>query len=170
MINGYSKVIYMTVEEIHAHAEKYNPNGYNSNNSRNAWKTSTEEMERKTVLRILLRKWGYLDPSDVAVLEQVEDDSATIEAEVEDLPDAEPEVKKDEAQLMAELGFGDSDPTQEKVSDAEWMRWLALCNRAEKVEIAVRVGKKYEYTPASLEKTYATTLSVVTEAEHGNHR
>lgn len=63
---GMEKTIVMTVEEIHAHKEKYSK-GYERSDS--AWKTATSQMERKTVLLRLLRDWGYIDPIDQANLE-----------------------------------------------------------------------------------------------------
>jgi recombination protein RecT len=69
---GTSAAIYMTVEEIHAHAKKYSK-GYERSDS--AWKTSTEAMEKKTVLRMLLRTRGYLDPQDEAALNEIEEEN-----------------------------------------------------------------------------------------------
>ena len=76
MFNGYSKVIYMSTEDIHAHAKRYNPAGYNSDKSK--WKTDPAAMEKKTPLRLLLRKWGYLDPIDASTLEALEEEQADI--------------------------------------------------------------------------------------------
>lgn len=87
MRNGFAKTIYMTVEEIHDHAKKYSRS---YDNPRSLWKTDPHKMERKTILRILLRKWGYLDPQDAAVMEQIEEEAqeaesvATAEREIED--------------------------------------------------------------------------------------
>ncbi len=58
LLSGYEKYLYMTVEQIHAHAKKYNPGGYK--NPKGAWKTSTRAMEKKTPLRLLLSKYGIL--------------------------------------------------------------------------------------------------------------
>jgi recombination protein RecT len=79
MMNGYSKTLYMTVEEIHAHAKKYNLNGYD--NPKGLWKKDPAVMERKTALRTLLRKWGYMDPTDSAVLAEIEGDVIDGQAE-----------------------------------------------------------------------------------------
>lgn len=65
LLTGFSKTIYMSVEEIHELAKKHSKS-YNFNDS--AWKTNTKEMERKTVLRRLLTQWGYLDPNDAMML------------------------------------------------------------------------------------------------------
>lgn len=59
LVDGYSKGIYMTTKEIHDHAKKYS-RGYEKKDG--VWKTNPEAMEKKTVLRLLLTRWGYLDP------------------------------------------------------------------------------------------------------------
>ena len=41
-------------------------------------------MEKKTVLRLLLRRWGTLDPNDTAVLDAVEKESGTWEVPQDD--------------------------------------------------------------------------------------
>lgn len=81
MYMGFAKTIYMTCEEIHAHANKYAPSYHFSDSM---WKTNPEKMERKTVLRTLLRQWGYLDPSDSAVLKEIESETEVIEGVVVD--------------------------------------------------------------------------------------
>jgi recombination protein RecT len=65
MMNGFGKTLYMTLEEIHQHAQKFSKS---YNNPKGSWKTNTASMERKTPLRLLLQNWGYLDPYDAAVL------------------------------------------------------------------------------------------------------
>jgi recombination protein RecT len=72
MTNGYSKAIYMSIEDIHEHARRYSRI---YSNPKSIWKTNPSVMERKTVLRALLQTWGYLNPTDVAVMEQVEIDA-----------------------------------------------------------------------------------------------
>lgn len=109
MINGYSKVIYMTVDEIHEHAKKYSK-GYNKPNG--PWQTATKAMERKTVLRNLLQNWGYLDPADQQALNMT-DDETVVDGEVigdMDAPDPEEiEQPEDEPRSveenLAQLGF-----------------------------------------------------------------
>lgn len=133
MFEGYSKTLYMPVEEIHAHAQKYSKS---YDNATSAWKTDTAKMERKTVLRLLLRQWGYLDPVDAGALESMESDDADAEGgfiEAQFLPSLEevlraesPEEPKTEAQRKAELGFAANgaspEPEEEPVdlADAFW--------------------------------------------------
>jgi len=112
LVTGYGKTYYMTVDEIHAHALKNNPGGYNSGNG--AWKRYKKGdkdniMEQKTPLRLLLIRDGYLTPSQAAVVRETDE----IDVEVIDIPDdldaAEQEtveeVKRTEQQNLDELGF-----------------------------------------------------------------
>jgi len=110
LFSGFGKTMYMTVEEIHEHAKKYSK-AYKSSHS--GWVTDTRAMERKTVLRLLLRRWGYLDPTDVSTLEELEKEEV-IEGEFasylpDDLDAAEAqtveEVKRTEAENLDQLGF-----------------------------------------------------------------
>lgn len=110
---GFGKTFYMTVEEIHDHAKEYSK-GYD--NPKGVWKKETQKMERKTVLRLLLRRWGYLDPSDVTVLEQIEGEGETIDADPEiyvpEYDESAEQVheetkKRSEEENLRELGFGE---------------------------------------------------------------
>jgi len=113
MTNGYAKTIYMSVEEIHEIAQKYS-HSYNRQDS--AWKTSTIEMEKKTVLRQLLRKWGVLDPTTALLLDEIDERNHEIDA-IDISPDTveyvEPE-RLSEDQALADLGFEPS-PQQETI-------------------------------------------------------
>lgn len=57
LINGFEKYHYMTVEQIKAHAKRYSQ-GYGKPWSR--WTTDFEAMALKTVLKLLLSKYGIL--------------------------------------------------------------------------------------------------------------
>ena len=104
MTNGMSKTIYMSIKEIHDHAKQYSK-GYNRKDS--AWKTATEQMERKTVLRKLIMEWGYLDPSDAQHMSV--DDEHYIDVEHEDIPEIEEAEQEQEKQspdeIVKDLGF-----------------------------------------------------------------
>lgn len=91
MINGMEKKIYMTIEEINAHELK-NRKGKNRNP---VWNDNYDAMALKTVLRILIGKWGALsidyktaDASMIAAAESVakgkfddEDEFETLDVE-----------------------------------------------------------------------------------------
>jgi recombination protein RecT len=124
---GYSKTMYMTVEEIHEHGKKYSKS-YNRSDS--PWQTEPAKMERKTVLRLLLRHWGYIDPADVQVLEEIENEEP-IEAEFNTLEEATrqpaPEFHNSKAANIAALtGAGNPDP----ITDATWTEWEDMKARA----------------------------------------
>ena len=55
LINTFEKTLYMTTEEVKAHADKYS-DSYGSSYS--AWNTSFDAMAEKTVLKQLLDKYG----------------------------------------------------------------------------------------------------------------
>lgn len=110
LITGFAKTLYMTVEEIHKHAEKYSA----MYSVGGVWKSHTAAMEQKTVLRILLYKWGYLDPSDVRAMN---DNDAVAETVVIDNTSGDDNTLGDsidatetksiasENEILAQLGF-----------------------------------------------------------------
>jgi recombination protein RecT len=115
---GYSKTLYMTVEEIHTHAKRYSKS-YDRSDS--PWQTEPAKMERKTVLRLLLRRWGYIDPADVKELEEMENEEP-IEAEFNTLAETAeviPEIHNSkEASISILSGNGNPDP----IKDETWKR------------------------------------------------
>lgn len=122
LYTGYSKTFYMTVDEILAHAQKYSKSW---NRSDSAWKTHLPDMCKKTVMRLGLSKWGYLDPTDQMILSGLDengaDDGESIDAaSVEYVDDAEP---MSAAQAMADL-YGDPEPEPEPA--VEQMRTIEL--------------------------------------------
>jgi len=108
---GYAHTLYMTCEELQAHGKKYSKTYGRKNKDgvhTSKWQTDPPAMEKKTILRLLLRRWGYLDPADIQTLEAIDDQPAIVDVDEvmeQTAVDAKVEVKKEEAQLMAELGF-----------------------------------------------------------------
>lgn len=114
MTNGFSKAIYMTTEEIQAIGQKYSKR-YNSADG--IWKTNPDIAEHKTVLRRLLRRYGYIDPNDAAVLDQIESedvdiiDAATGEVEItaslasENMEPPSHVAHLTEEEIIAQMGF-----------------------------------------------------------------
>jgi recombination protein RecT len=78
LMNGFRKVVYMTKEQVMAHAKKYSKS-FKSQYS--AWTTDFGKMARKTPLLQLLRKWA---PMSIEFIGQTEAD--------EEQPAEEPEV------------------------------------------------------------------------------
>jgi recombination protein RecT len=102
--NGIEQAVYMTLEDIEHHKETY-AKGWQKKDS--AWQKAPEAMQRKTVLRKLLNEFGYFDPFDHGVLQQMrEDNFQPIEiGEVVDpsmSPDEPPPSAEDE---IKSLGF-----------------------------------------------------------------
>jgi recombination protein RecT len=117
---GYSHVLFMTVEELHAHGERYG-------RGNEMWTNRFDDMSMKTVTRLNLLKYGILDPHDKTVVAQLEDERdpdaepiqvSIIDGEFSDADDdaaalAAVEIatqkanapKKTEAEIMGELGF-----------------------------------------------------------------
>lgn len=115
--NGVERWEYMTNEQIDTYAQKYskaygtpNKDGVlvNSYGKPTIWHTEKEKMRRKTVLRVLLNKWGNFSP-DVKALLQVDDPDNIIDVALE-MPSDEniivPEQEhKTPEQLKKELGY-----------------------------------------------------------------
>jgi recombination protein RecT len=128
--DGYTKTVYMSIEEIHEHADQYSKTYKNKDS---AWKTATRDMERKTVFRKLM-KWGYLDPTYRAILD-VSDE--VYENGVEDAPE------------IIEVGW-----TAEQLEVAE----RAMIT--EPIPFLDSTGLPYDATPAHIEawiRTYDDT-------------
>jgi recombination protein RecT len=116
LINGYSKTIYWSLEEIEAHAKRFSQayrSGYDS-----PWKSDFWQMAKKTVLKSLLNKYA---PKSVAMQTALKFDQSKVNLNSNDIEelnvdafDAEyvdnPEVVVDEekAKKVAEA-FNDFD-------------------------------------------------------------
>ena len=111
LLNGFSKTYYMTVEEIDEHARKYSKSFEYSDS---AWKTNKKDMQRKTVLRQGLMKWGYFDPHDSVALVQMErDEQEIIDAEAIEIKPSEPARARSELEILSDLGFDVPAPAPE---------------------------------------------------------
>lgn len=146
LITGLKKVLYMTVDEIREHGEKYSKT---FDYPTSLWRTNFEAMARKTVIRLCLSRYGYLDPTDAMTL------SALDETEVEDVQYTEaPETpERSEADTMRELGFSpDPAPTSRA-----YTREQAAADIAE--------GEYTDAEPESLAEVAAEMGAVITEQE-----
>lgn len=106
MISGYAKTFYMTWDEIMAHGKKYSRS---FEDPRSPWKTETQKMARKTVLRMGLQQYGYFDPFDYQMMSEEEQllDEDTALPEPEDVIDVEantPVESRDQI-IIDQLGF-----------------------------------------------------------------
>lgn len=104
--NGTERWLYMTNEECDAHGKKYSK-AFES--AKSGWQTEREKMRRKTVLRLLVSRWGNFSPH---VQNVIMNDEPVIDAETAELPgdEAVADVKyersgKSQEELIKELGF-----------------------------------------------------------------
>jgi recombination protein RecT len=81
LLTGYKKSIFMTNEELEDHGRKYSK-GYSKPDG--IWQTNKKIAYHKTILLKLLRTYGYLDPNDAAILDEIEEGVETIDV---DLPE-----------------------------------------------------------------------------------
>lgn len=87
LTNGFEKYYYMTKEEIDAHARKYSKS---YDNERGRWKQDFDGMAKKTVIKLLLSKYGILS---IEMHRAIETDQAAIKEDGSmDYIDNEPEI------------------------------------------------------------------------------
>jgi recombination protein RecT len=164
MVNNYAHTLYMTCEEIHEHAKQYSK-GYD--NADGAWKKETAKMERKTVLRLLLRRWGFLDPADVQQLNQIDEDEIieaplaldnSIIAAAEEI-DKEP--KRTTAETIKQLGFDNPDPVPGNMR----YDYMLLVERAKAVNVPYIIPNWDTVTKPDFTAEGLQLLGFVTAAE-----
>lgn len=171
MVNGYSHTLYMTCEECQEHGKKYSK-GYDYKDSKgeftSLWHKEPKKMERKTVLRLLLRKWGFLDPADVQQLNAVEDEAVESTLGIDNSIVEAAEVfekekpRKPQSELMRELGFDNPDP----VKETRWSDWAALCEKADALGVTHPNPSKENTTDDDLAMGFAELLEYVKAAEY----
>ena len=84
MVNGYEKYFYMTVEEIEKHAKKYSKTyqkGYGK------WKDDFHAMAMKTVIKLLISKWGIMSIDMVQMQTALQADQSVIKETEEGKPE-----------------------------------------------------------------------------------
>lgn len=79
LLNGFEKTLYMTIAQIHAHGKKFSKT-YDS--PYGSWKTNTEAMESKTVIKALLTKFA---PMSVDMQTATNQDQGILKANEETL-------------------------------------------------------------------------------------
>jgi recombination protein RecT len=115
MVNGFSKALYMTKEQIHDHAKKYSKSYWRENG---LWQKDPGVMERKTVLRTLMIQWGAFSESEKRAM-QADDEIPGDEpiAPGEHLPGEKTidAVAKDAPAVTPEPAVQDPEPPEEEV-------------------------------------------------------
>ena len=154
LTSGFSKSLYMTLDEIHAHADKYSKS---VNYASSPWKTNRVEMERKTVLRLLLSRYGYIDPKDaLAISEDPEANEALPEDEEVTIIDGDSRTLN---QVVEDLGF-ESDDEPEFEDEAEDKPETMTIEKACTIKNAE--GKSYfELTPKKLNNIKSNLLQYI---------
>ena len=74
LLNGFRKALYMTVNEVEAHAKKYSK-AYGTGKTTDLWTNSFDSMACKTVLKLLLNRYA---PLSVEMEKAIKADQATI--------------------------------------------------------------------------------------------
>lgn len=110
--NGFEKALYMTLEEMQAHAQEYSKSyayDLKSGKKSSVWSTKFDVMAKKTVLKLLLNRWGIMSSglseaiqADQSVVTKttftyIDNDGRTVQREdYSQLDDAETEIVDNE--------------------------------------------------------------------------
>lgn len=96
LLNGFEKSLYMTVDELNAHAKKYSKNfaKYGSG----LWSDDFDSMAKKTVLKLLISKFGPLNTQ----LQKAIQEDQTVDGEYDDNPQRKPELTEAQEAEIAE--------------------------------------------------------------------
>ena len=83
LLNGFRKSLYMSVEELQAHAEKYSQSyahDIHSGRKTSVWSTNFDAMAKKTVLKKLLSNFGVIsiDQQSAALATALQADQAVV--------------------------------------------------------------------------------------------
>src|SRR5688572_15700618 len=106
LLNGFSKTLYMTTEQVQAHAKKYSKS-YNNDSS--PWKTEFEAMATKTVLKNLLSKYGILSVEMANAIETDADEDVANEVMKEIRGNGN----------MKPMGFQEAEVTGSKINNGQ---------------------------------------------------
>ncbi|AFQ46284.1 recombinase RecT [Desulfosporosinus meridiei] len=98
LTNGFTKTVYMTADEVLAHAKRYSKSfSYDSS----AWKSNFDEMAIKTAMRKLLSHYGFLSTEMATALTSDKDEDAESRAANEIAQEANQEVVDIDAEPAA---------------------------------------------------------------------
>lgn len=108
MLNGFSKTLYVTKDQVEAHAKRFSKS-YNSKSS--PWSSDFDEMALKTVVKRLLSKYGYLSIEMAGAVSDETNGDAMI--------DRDRAIESSEAQVIDidDAQEGSPDPQQEPEED-----------------------------------------------------
>lgn len=104
LVNGFSKTIYWTIEEVQAHAKRFSQAFRSGKGS--PWQSDFDAMARKTVLKALFAKYA---PKSVAIQQAIKFDQAVVK------PDT---LTDDDLQIDSyDVDYIDNEPTQDAVAE-----------------------------------------------------
>ena len=89
LTNGFTKTVYMTADEVLAHAKRYSKSFTHDSS---AWKSNYDEMATKTVMRKLLSHFGFLTTEMATALTSEKDGDAESRVDAEINSEANGEV------------------------------------------------------------------------------
>jgi len=104
-LNGFRKTLYMSVEEVTKHAQRYSKS-FNSKNS--VWATDFDAMALKTVLRLLLSKYGIMSIEMQTALSEdtvdladkaIQDEDTMLEEVIEADYEVQEETKEEQEEI-----------------------------------------------------------------------
>lgn len=129
LLNGFEKQYYLTVDQIRAHARRYSKS---FENPRGVWMTNFPAMATKTVLKLLLSKYGLLSVNSVQMEKAIEADQGIIDVEgrihYEDRPEPEPVPMKPSGATReindAEFKLLCAKIDQSGVAEADWRLFM----------------------------------------------
>jgi recombination protein RecT len=106
LLNGFEKYLYMTTSEVRKHAQRYSQSYANENSQ---WQKNFDAMARKTLLKLLLSKFGILSiemQKAIQVDQAVVSTTASGEEQIE-YPDGETDgiisVSEDDVEIPQEV-------------------------------------------------------------------
>lgn len=76
LTEGFEKILYMSVDELEVHATKYSQSYRNKSSKTNQWRDDKPGMSKKTVLKLLINRFG---PKNAELRQALEADQSAID-------------------------------------------------------------------------------------------
>lgn len=114
LTNGFEKVLYMTKEQVEAHARKYSQSySYDISQEKKSslWSTSFDIMAKKTVLKLLLSKYG---PLTIKMQNAILNDQAVMNDNTSEYVDNQVEEEIKENANAIEVDFSEVDKKEKE--------------------------------------------------------
>ena len=120
LLNGFEKTLYWPVEKCEAHAKKYSKNYAKFGTG--LWKDDFDAMSKKTVLKLLISKYG---PLNTQLQEAIMKDQ-TVDGEYEDNPDRKPELDDETKEEIKDEAANIADALEAETVEEEPQKELTL--------------------------------------------